>query len=450
MPNPPVLPADVVRPKEEKVATTIPINDFDKMTDQFEEWVVRFERAVITATGADEMNRQQMLFRQWLDLKIDQHTLALLSGCKNQHWSQWIALKKELAALLISPSEVIRWKKSRDLIKWDGEECFQTLAHRVQRKVEKMEPALTGVSKEDACFQAFYNALNDYQDFQYAIDLACEKRDVESAVKVASRMVLSLKGEPARKSTKNVQFGAMADDRISIVEKDVAELKEKFGNMDVTLKKGLDHIEAKIDGLFKEWPKERTTSRERYDKHRDNRSPSRDGDRQPQSSDRRSPSGDRRGSEDRGRGYYMDRGYGRDNRSQSRGWDSRDRYGRGRSPGRDRYNRDRSSSYDSRRPNYYDYRDRNDRRRDDRRRESQDRRDRDRDRDRDYGRDRDSDRDRDRGRNRDRDRRGGYDDRDRRSSSRRSGESFASAKTDEEDEEERLMERLLQLRLSKN
>ena len=73
------LPADVDRPSEEKVATTIPVNDFDKNNDQFEEWIKRFERAVITATGATAPQRKLMNYRQWLNLKIDAQTEALLN-----------------------------------------------------------------------------------------------------------------------------------------------------------------------------------------------------------------------------------------------------------------------------------------------------------------------------------------------------------------------------------
>jgi hypothetical protein len=280
---------------------------------------------------------------------------------------------------------------------------------------------------------------------------------VPSAMKIANRMVLTLQGEAPSKA-KSVQFGAMADDRISIVEKDVAELKEKFGNMDTTLKKGFSSIEAKMESMFKGWPNERATSRERYEKHRDNRSPSRDANSRARDNDRRSPSWGRRESRDRspGQGYYMDQGSRRDNsRGRDYGYrDGRGQYDRGRSPSRDNYNRARSSNYNQRQSNYYDYRDRNDRRRDERRRESQERRTQNRDRDRDRGQGRDPYRDRDQERGRDRNRdRGGSNDyraRDRRSSSRRSGDSFASAKTDDSDEEERLMERLLQLRLSKN
>ena len=81
---------------------SIPISKFDSYTENFTEWVERFESAVVLATNVTEEAQKLNLYRKWLTLKLDERGRNLLKICTKDNWEE---LKAEFGKLLtIQPS----------------------------------------------------------------------------------------------------------------------------------------------------------------------------------------------------------------------------------------------------------------------------------------------------------------------------------------------------------
>ena len=116
----------------ESATHSIPIGKFDSPTENFNEWVKRFENAVVLATNVTEEAQKLDLYRKWLPLKLDERGRNLLKICTKNNWEE---LKVELGGLLIDPQEKYNWKVRRSTITWDGKESFHALANRIQTAV---------------------------------------------------------------------------------------------------------------------------------------------------------------------------------------------------------------------------------------------------------------------------------------------------------------------------
>ena len=96
----------------EKSASSIPIDEYKSNTDDFDEWIERFEIAVRLATNPQTANRENALMLQWLRLKLDPAALAIkeqipadapyttAGGVKG--------VKQHLQELLIDPHETYK------------------------------------------------------------------------------------------------------------------------------------------------------------------------------------------------------------------------------------------------------------------------------------------------------------------------------------------------------
>ena len=380
----------------ERATHSIPITDFQSDVDSFDNWIKRFEDAVVLSTNAPD-DRKETLYKRWLPLKLDTKARELYDGCDQT--AAWLAIKTELKNRLVDPQDKYNWQIRRTTITWDGKEDFHVLGNRIKRCVDLYDET---ANKPSEYFLRFRQALP--KDYRRAIDLGCDdtKRTIEEAKKMATKLRMSLlddetttPGETGRLTPeKSVSFtgAAMSDDRLKSVEMAVKSMGIRMDNIEESASASLAQAEKKEDT-----DSQRSSWRDRKD-HR-GRSRDRDSDRYSRDSSRHSRDGSR---------------YSRDSSRYSR---DGSRYSRDSS----RYSRDSRDSSDDRgyryrrdsRESYRDRRDRRDGRDDRRNRDRRDDRDR-RDRDRDSRRDHDRDRDRDRRRGR-RDRTDSFSSRDSRS-----------------------------------
>ena len=150
-------------PSRERGASSIPCPEYNHKTDNFDSWIIKFEKAVDVATNAPTHARRQVLYKQWLPLKLDKEAEAILHQVPaTLSYDDTIARLKEL---LIDDTEIYKWKSYQTTIIWDKVESFQALATRVTTAVDKYEKDLNATGKAWSYFFRFRAALpKNYQD----------------------------------------------------------------------------------------------------------------------------------------------------------------------------------------------------------------------------------------------------------------------------------------------
>ena len=326
----------------EKTTNSLPVEVFRPDEDDFEEWILRFETAVVLATNVTDKARKSQLCRNWLSLKLDDRSRIILGNCKKTDWDE---LKVELRDLLIDPQEKYNWRARRSTIVWDGKESFHVLAANVKRAVDRYDPK---GNKEQEYFFRFRDALP--LEYRRAIDLGVseDKLTIEEAKKMALRVQTASSDSggstaPAQPE-KSVSFvgasmASMSDDRLKSIELSLQGLTIKVDNMDAEIK------QIRKDGKREDGPRG-ASSRERYEARYPDRSASRgrgfDRDSRQGSFDRGRDSRDRR--DDRSRWDRRDSGDRRDDRDR-RSWDRRD--SRDRRDSQDRFNNNNRGQRDN-------------------------------------------------------------------------------------------------------
>ena len=121
----------------EKITNTLPIDTFRPESDDFGEWIVRFETAIFLSTNVTDKAKKELLCRNWLSLKLDDRSRIILGNCKETSWEK---LKEELKGLLTDPQEKYNWRARRSTIIWDGIESFHVLASRIMRAIDRYDP----------------------------------------------------------------------------------------------------------------------------------------------------------------------------------------------------------------------------------------------------------------------------------------------------------------------
>ena len=207
----------------ERGASSIPCQDYDSNQDDFDSWILIFENAVNVATNAQTHARQQVLYKQWLPLKLDEEAKAILEQIPaDAIYADTISQLKEL---LLDEIEIYKWKSYQKTIVWDKKESFQALATRVKKAVDKYDKDLNAQGKIWEYFFRFRAALpkTPYQD-QIDTSIPKNAKTLENAKELALRVQMTQQnpGDP-----KQVQFtgAAMSDDRIHALENDMAKIR---------------------------------------------------------------------------------------------------------------------------------------------------------------------------------------------------------------------------------
>ena len=164
----------------EKVTNSLPIDPYCPEKDDFEDWIIRFESAVVLSTNVTDKARKHSLFLKWLSLKLDNRSRIILATCKETDWDK---LKLELRDLLVDPQEKYDWRARRKTITWDGKESFHVLATNIMRSVDKYDP---NANKQQEYFFRFRDALP--LEYRRAIDLGVpeDRLTIDEAKKIAN------------------------------------------------------------------------------------------------------------------------------------------------------------------------------------------------------------------------------------------------------------------------
>ena len=369
--------------RRERAASSINVKDFDSTKDDFEEWIILFEKAVKLATGATG-DRQEILYKEWLPLKLDAHARGLHRDI--DEIATWAHTKNALASSLIDPQEKCRWQEKLVTVTWDGKENIQALANRVKRSVDKYNRDMPRVYKEREYFDRFLAAFK--KPMRKFIKLGCplDDRTLDTALEAAQRYQLAhadeLGADEAEGEAKSVTFasGNFNPDRATSLETCMAGISTQLEGLAVTVRKSHEKTQSEVRSLG-----DRVKALEKDNDRRRDRSRNSSYDR-----------GDYRRSDDRNRQRTPSYDRRRDDRSLSRDRRNGDRRGDNRRNDRDA-DRRRDNQGDSRRrdDDRGGNRRRDDDRRDNRRRDDDRGGNRRRDDDRDGNRRRDNDRTRD-------------------------------------------------------
>ena len=235
--------------RQERGASSINVRDFRPDQDDFEHWVLLFEKAVKLATNVREKQALFDLFMEWLPLKLHSTAYATYRQAK---CTTWPTLKEELIGLFIDPQERYKWQAKHTTIKWDGKESFHHLAARVIQAVDKFDKGMPDEFKTREYFFRFRDAFK--KPMRRVIDMGCpaNNRTIEMAKEVALRFQLSSAdddGDAIDPEPVAVAFAGanLHPDRATSLETAMAGITTQLENMAVSMRRMNDKL-GDIDG----------------------------------------------------------------------------------------------------------------------------------------------------------------------------------------------------------
>ena len=241
----------------EKVATSIPIEEYDPEKHDFDEYFDLVENAVGLATNTKDDRRDELTV-QWVPLKLNERTRKLWNSCKTKLWKD---RRPEFKELLRDPQDAYRWRAGHVMIVWDGKESFNEYAARVKRTVDTYEDP----AKETDYYHHFRKGLP--KDFIKVIDLGRNAETLDEAKRVAIRYQTALENEKTD-ATDPAGAGAgaagalaftgasMQEDRLEAIEQGLARLSMKVDDMNKDMIRLFNRVDDLVDQLH----------RSRYDK----------------------------------------------------------------------------------------------------------------------------------------------------------------------------------------
>ena len=78
----------------ERRTSNVNVPTFDSLKDDFEEWVVLFEKAVMLATNAREEATLHFLYKEWLLLKLDKAARATHAKVAALDWPEFLLIPR--------------------------------------------------------------------------------------------------------------------------------------------------------------------------------------------------------------------------------------------------------------------------------------------------------------------------------------------------------------------
>ena len=116
----------------DKATSTIPVETFRTSHDDFDEWILLFEQAVVLGTGVTDADRKVELWKSWLPYKLDDEARVILRSITTNVYAE---VKADLRKLLIDPQEAYSWQTNRSTIQWDGKESFHATRKSSERSI---------------------------------------------------------------------------------------------------------------------------------------------------------------------------------------------------------------------------------------------------------------------------------------------------------------------------
>ena len=333
--------------RHERGASSINVRDFRPDEDDFEHWVLLFEKAVKLATNVREKQALYDLFLEWLPLKLHSTAYATYRQAKS---TTWPTLKEELIGLFIDPQERYKRQANHTTIKWDGKESFHHLAARIIQTVDKYDKGMPDVYKVREYFLRFRSAFK--KPMRRVIDMGCpaSNRTIEMAKEVALRYQLSLADDDGEAGDADPLKGAvfananLHPDRARNLEKAMTGITTHLESLAFSLRQMEDRlgdIEDRVNLLEGEL---HHRNERQSDGRSNNRYHHRNGDRH--YDDRRN---NNRRCNDRRDSRYDDRSYHRNNDGRQEDENQhnyRDNRGRGQDDRADRRGQHRDADHD--------------------------------------------------------------------------------------------------------
>ena len=262
-------------PRTERAASSINCKDFCSDVDDFEQWVVKFERAVKLATNVRDDTQLYYLYKEWLPLKLDEPAYAIWLLTTKTRWPD---LREELIGLLVDPQEKYKWQAKLTTIKWDGKESFHALASRVKRAVNKYDKEMSQEYKNREYFFRFRAAFK--KPMRRCIDMGCSQnnRTIEAAKDIALRYQITTADDDGNNqndaedprgatfSNANLHY-----DKASNIEILLTEITTKLDNLEVALQDVGDRLSA-LEAKVRDGGERRRGNQSNYQTSRINRS----------------------------------------------------------------------------------------------------------------------------------------------------------------------------------
>ena len=240
----------------ERGASYIPIEDFRPDYHDPDEWLGRFEKAVVLATNCSNEDRKKELYVAWLPMKLNDATRLMMSDALSDATAAtWVTFKTQFKSLLITPQDKYNWRSGRKRITWDGQENFHSLAARVKRTIDRYED---GPSEADY-YHEFRSALP--RNYQQAIDLGHAAETLAEAKRIAFRCQAAL-------ANSDDGAGATGEKSVAFVGGSMSENKPRDQDRLKELEMGLQGIAIKVDNLSGEMVKQAKEARAREERAR--------------------------------------------------------------------------------------------------------------------------------------------------------------------------------------
>ena len=240
----------------ERGASYIPIEDFRPDYHDPDEWLGRFEKAVVLATNCSNEDRKKELYVAWLPMKLNDATRLMMSDALSDATAAtWATFKTQFKSLLITPQDKYNWRSGRKRITWDGQENFHSLAARVKRTIDRYGD---GPSEADY-YHEFRSALP--RNYQQAIDLGHAAETLAEAKRIAFRCQAAL-------ANSDDGAGATGEKSVAFVGGSMSENKPRDQDRLKELEMGLQGIAIKVDNLSGEMVKQAKEARAREERAR--------------------------------------------------------------------------------------------------------------------------------------------------------------------------------------
>ena len=233
----------------EKGASFIPIEDFRPDYHDPDEWLDRFEKAVVLATNCRDDDRKKELYVAWLPMKLNDATRLMMSDALSAATAAtWANVKTQFKSQLITPQDKYNWRSGRKRITWDGQENFHSLAARVKRTIDRYEDR----PSEADYYHEFRSALP--RNYQQAIDLGHTAETLAEGKRIAFRCQAALACDDEDTGTakaKSVAFvgGSMIEasheNRLKTIEMGLQGMSVKVDNLCSDVEKNTKDVKAR-------------------------------------------------------------------------------------------------------------------------------------------------------------------------------------------------------------
>ena len=216
----------------ERVTGDIPIEKFEygKEEADWQDWSLRFERAVQAATNAYGRDRLEELCLMWIPLKLAAGAQPIYNKCEHRD-KNWPLLRAELAEALEDPRIKRRWARHPDAYKKPANVTLQVYRANIIGYVNKYSPAV--VADKEAYSMELYNRFVNGLEVDWREYLEDTIPFGKETLDNAYNQALKYESKLAKKSV-DFTVAAMSDaekDNFEKMRLDMEQMKTQISSM---------------------------------------------------------------------------------------------------------------------------------------------------------------------------------------------------------------------------